>query len=847
MLWKKMTLPPVEEVLAELESRPSGLFPHEVKERLMRFGANEIIAAKTSWRDLVKRRFRSSFLYLLLAAAGLSFFLNERIEALLILLFIAINVGLETYQEYHSERTLHLLKRFLVSHVNVRRSGESVRIESREIVPGDILLVSAGDRLAVDVRFLESTGLMLDESVMTGETIPVRKEGIPMKKPTAEMHEAKNIGFAGTVVVSGKGIGVVLATARETALGDIATLSEETHRESAFEKGITQFSRFILRMVVLTLAAIFIANVIIRGGSAGVGELLIFSLALAVSVVPEALPVIITVALSRGSLKMAQKKVVVKRLSAIEDLGSIEVLCTDKTGTITENALAVSDVKGKRKREALVLASLASFEAPEGRGTLHDPFDLALWDALTDHERKNVVATTRIDSLPFDPERRRSSILIGSQKEGYRVVVRGAFEEVLELSSGVSPKEKKAWLTWANERGKAGERVLAVAQRALVKKHVLEESLEKELTLLGFIAFLDPLKKTASATLREAERLGVAVKILTGDSREVAGVVGHAVGLVGSIEDVMTGAELEALPHETQKLIVDERHVFARVSPRQKYLIIKLLQEKYEVGFLGEGINDAPALKLANVAIVVQGAADIAREAADVVLLQRNLGAIVDGVKEGRIIYANILKYLKITLTSNFGNFYSVALASLFLPFVPLLPIQILLLNLVSDFPMIAVATDNVDHEELEKPRNYSVGSVVLMATFLGIVSSLFDFMLFAMFYKDGPQSLQTAWFLLSVVTEVVLIFSLRTKLPFFRATRPAWPLFSLSLVALGLVFLLPYTLLGQDLFRFLKPTGSLLLTVLVLAVAYFFATEMMKRFYVSHFQEGRFKRFSIR
>lgn len=837
-----MALPEPEDVIIEMRSRRSGLSSTEVKERLAEYGPNRLSEEASPWPALIKRRFQSSFLYLLLAAALLSFFLGERLEASLILLFILINVGLESYQEYHSEQSIRLLRKYLVSHVRVRRSGEIALIESHEVVPGDIVLVEAGDRLAADLRFFLTRSLMIDESVITGETVPVFKEHTPLKFPKLSMSEAANIGFTGTVVVSGRGEGVVVATGKRSSLGDIATLTEEPRHETTFEKGINHFSRFILRLVAGTLFFIFIANIFLRRGETNVAELLIFSLALAVSVIPEALPVITTVTLSRGSIRLAQKKVVVKRLSAIEDLGSISVLCTDKTGTLTENALAVADVHASDRERCLRLASVASVEVPIHRSLLRDPFDLAVWHAVTESERIRIAGIARIDSLPFDPSRRRNSVLAQLDHK-MTLIVRGAFEEILHRCTGLSEKERTKLIEWGNAAGKEGKRVLAVATRLVPRKRTITPELESDLTYVGMVAFLDPLKKSSAKTILDARALGIAVKILTGDSRDVAGAVAKSVGLVADTdEEVITGTELEALPAELQRERVERCHVFARVSPEQKHLIIRLLQERHEVGFLGEGINDAPALKLANVGLVVQGAADIAKESADIVLLQRNLGTVIEGVREGRIIFANILKYLRITLTSNFGNFYSVALASLFLPFVPLLPIQILLLNLLSDFPMIAVATDNVDQEELVNPRSYQVGSVVLMTIFFGFISSLFDFALFSMFYREGPAALQTAWFMLSLVTEIILIFSLRTRSFFLAARRPSWVLIGLSIFALVLAFMIVESQLGREVLHFSPESSHILAVVIGLASLYFVATEGMKRYYVRHFETARFK-----
>ncbi len=838
MVWKHFAAEDGEDALVELESSYDGLVSAEARKRLVENQENRITSNSSALLKTLKLRLASSFLYLLLAASALSFFLGDFIEGSLILVFVIINIGLETYQEYHSAKALSLLKRYLVVHTRVRRDGKVMKTESNKVVLGDIILVEAGDRLPADIRILHSNGLELDESILTGESVSVGKTPDLLRVPPVEMHEASNVGFAGTVVTGGWGEGVVFAVGKETAFGDIATLTEETEKETVFEKGIRQFSRFILKLVLFTLTIIYIANIFIRGGETSSIELLIFSLALAVSVVPEALPVILTVALSRGSLRLAQKKVVVKRLSAIEDLGSIEVLCCDKTGTLTENLLSVTGVYAPDKRACLKLAFACCLVSPDDRGKLHDPFDLALWQNLSAAERKEVQQGKRLDAIPFDPERRRNSILFKT-REGKEVIVRGAPEEILHRSKGIDVYTIKRLMQWVAEAGKRGERVLAVGIKPFPhnKRYTLYE--EQGLHFVGLISFSDGLKATASETIAKARALNIAVKIISGDSREVAGAVGYAVGLLKHPEDVVTGRELDEMSESLRREAILGGAVFARVSPRQKYAIIGTLQEKYEVGFLGEGINDASALKLANVAIVVESASDIAREASDVVLLEKSLDTVIDGIREGRTIFANILKYLRITLTSNFGNFYSVALASLFLPFLPLLPIQILLLNLLSDFPMIAIATDTVDAEELERPKNYQVHSVVLMATLLGVVSSVFDFILFGALFRVSPETLQTAWFLLSLLTEVILIFSLRTRFTFFRAKRASGVLTILAFAVLAFSFILPFIPFMTQALHFVRPTPELLLFIGVLALGYFFATEAVKNFYYRHIHDG--------
>ncbi|OIP58724.1 MAG: hypothetical protein AUK19_03160, partial [Candidatus Moranbacteria bacterium CG2_30_45_14] len=721
MEWKKIASEDVAQVFSELESRESGLLTEVALGRLHTLGENRMNEKSISLFEMFKRRLHSSFLYFLLGAAGLSYFLGDRIESGLIFLFILINIGLEMYQEYHGERATQLLKKYLVVHTRVRRGGVVMSIESEYIVPGDIVLVEAGDRLPADMRFAVCRGLNLDESVMTGESIATHKIATRLSVSPTEMFEAENIGFAGTVVTAGRGEGVVFATGEKTALGDIASLVTETKHETGFEKSIADFSRFIMKFVFITLVLIFLANIFIKGEGVNITELLIFSLVLAVSVIPEALPAIVTVALSRGGLRLAQKKVIIKRLSAIEDLGSIEILCTDKTGTLTENILSVSQIQSSDKRRCLFLSVIASLTTPLHEKDLHDAFDKALWKELSPFERSSVKNVRRIDIIPFDPERRRNSVLVENSRGEREIVVRGAPEEILRLSKNVDSFVIQKSLAWMKERGTLGERVLAVAKRAFSTKQEYTLYEEQQLEFVGLISFLDPLKETTKDTLKKAKSLNIQVKILTGDSKEVAGAVGYAVGLLRRPEDVITGSDLATMKYVEKRQVILSNAVFARISPREKYEIIKILQEKHEVGFLGEGVNDAPALQMADVGLVVAEASDVARGASDVVLLEKSLETVIDGIKEGRIIFANILKYLKITLTSNFGNFYSVALASLFLPFVPLLPVQILLLDLLSDFPMVAIATDTVDARDLKQPKNYRVHSVILMATLFGV------------------------------------------------------------------------------------------------------------------------------
>ncbi|OGL98782.1 hypothetical protein A2304_01070 [Candidatus Uhrbacteria bacterium RIFOXYB2_FULL_57_15] len=795
-----------------------GLEALQAARRLVESGPNEIVRGRVRWHRILLRQFRSPFLYLLIVAALIAWALGETIDALMIAGFVLINAGLGFAQEYHSERAVELLRTFVRAKARVRRAGKETWVESRDLVPGDVVVVETGDMIHADVRFIGENDLALDESVLTGESAPVKKQASALSFEATEPYQAINVGFAGTTVVSGHGVGVVIATGVRSQIGELARMTRDTDGKSNFEKNVGSFSAFILRIILITLAAVFVANLVIKGDHANVPDLLIFSIALAVSVIPEALPLVMTTTLSRGALRLAKEKVVVKRLSAIEDLGSIEVLCTDKTGTLTENKLEVADVFGHRHESVLFDAAAGSSFLGERRAGPNNAFDIAIWDRLAESDRRRVQSAERSHEIPFDPAKRWNSVVVDG-----RLVVRGSPDELAALCDDDCGGMRE----WSAEQGKKGRRVLAVAARTAQDGDWHAE--DGPLAMVGAISFVDPLKKTAAQAIAHAKRLGVAVKILTGDSREVAAAVSREVGLISSNMEVMTGEEWEALPEADRATQAESHSVFARVSPRQKYLIIQTLQETGEVGFLGEGINDAPALKIASVGIVVSGASDIAREAADIVLLQQSLDVIIRGIREGRSVFANTVKYVKATLASNFGNFLAVATATLLVDYLPMLPVQILLLNLLSDFPMIAIATDAVDADELRRPRVYDLRDIVYSATVLGVVSTVFDFIFFGLFSRISPEVLHTNWFIGSILTELVLIFSIRTRLPFWRAVHPARPLFWLSAVAAVATIWIPFTAFGERVFRFISPSSVDVWLILGIVVVYFVVTEMVK------------------
>lgn len=820
-----------DQVVVKQATQKTGLSNADVAKRQVLFGLNELGKAQVRWYHVLARQFASPFIYILLATVPLSIIFGETIDAVMIVLFIVINVVLGFIQEYRSEKMLSTLSSLVVAKARVMRAGKEDLIPNNQLVPGDVIIVQTGDIVPADARIIETQGLTVNETILTGESVAVDKNDVPVKN-AKDVYDGVNTIFSGTTIVQGKALAIVVGTGKNSVMGDIAHLAADTVRESGFEKGIKNLSTFILRLIFGTLILVFIANVMIKSANqADLVELIIFSIALAISVIPEALPVVTTFSLSRGAVHLAKKKVVVKRLSAIEDLGGIDILCTDKTGTITENELTVAEVlsfeKYSKQSVLLTAAEGAPFLQEKGKQA-NNSFDVALAKELSKKDLAHLAAGEIVADIPFDPARRRNVVLCAMGKE-HSIIVRGAFAEVAGISTNIKANDTIA-LAWIEAEEKKGRRVIMVARRK-AKKTDADNLVKAEqgVEAIGLISFVDPLKPTSQAAIAEAKLLGVAVKIITGDGLTVAEAIGREVGLVTESNQVITAAALLAMPEHEQLQVAENVAVFARVNPSEKYRIIQLLQTKHQVGFLGEGINDAPALKIAQVGLVVAEASDVAREAADVVLLQKSLNVIIDGIREGRIVFVNTLTYIKSTLASNLGNFYAVAVASLLIDFLPMLPLQILLLNLLSDFPMIAIATDRVDHASIKKPKQYDIKEIALIATVLGLVSSLFDFIYFAYFKGQGAMGLQTNWFMGSIVTELLFLFSIRTRGWSWCARRPSNTIIGLTITALLTTLALPLIPVMREIFKFTLPTKQDYVAVLLIAALYFTVTEIVK------------------
>jgi len=820
----------LSKVFTDLKSGFDGLTDAAAALSLSKSGANRIPRAKLSGFKILLRQLSSPMTYVLAAAFIISFIVSDWSSALTIFVFLVLNTVLSFTQEYRSEHVVQKLEKFIMPTALVKRNGEWKTLSRDAVAVGDLIAAKAGDAFPADVRLVKAKNLQVDESILTGESAPAAKDERTMARAPGLPNEAVNIGFAGTIVAGGEAEAIVIGVGGQTVFGRIAAESSETKRPSIFEQNLASFSKFLVWLTVIVLAAVYIANLIIKGAAESPIDLLLFSLAVAVSVIPEALPAVITITFSKGALILAKKKVVVKRLSAIEDLGHIEVLCTDKTGTITENKLTIGRIVCG-DANACVLSALHSSDLPQGKKQTVPSFDAAIWHFASNDLHNEAKKAARIDQLPFDPTRRRNATIV--ERNGKIILaLKGAPEDILDLCHVVGAAREAAEAEF-KAMGREGMRVLAVAEREVAKKEEYGPGDEEGAVFMGLIGFIDPLKSTAKAAIELAEKLHVRVKIITGDSAEVAGAIGVKVGIINDAADVIIGDDLAKLNDRDFAQAVEDKDVFARVTPEIKFRIVNALEKKFATGFLGEGVNDAPALKAANVAIAVVEASDIAREAADVVLLDRSLAVVIEGIKEGRTIFANITKYIRYTLVGNLGNFFSIALISLFVDYLPLLPVQILLINLLTDIPFVAVATDNVDLEDIATPHRFSIRGLAFYASILGFVASLFDFIFFAFMRHAPVGEIRTLWFIMNMLTEVATIFVLRTNRFFLSAKRPSWLLTSISVAIMAVSVILPFTDFGSRVFGLIVPSAIGLATVIAIMFIYVAATEATKLAYL--------------
>ncbi len=823
---------PVDAVLERLSTTPRGLAGTEAARRLHRVGPNAVRSHHARALAVLARQLRSALLVLLLVTALVSAALGQRTDAAIIGTILAISVGLGFVNEYRAERAVEALHEQIRHDVPALRDGRWSDVDVTDLVPGDIVRLQLGMIVPADVRLIEATDLECDEAVLTGEAEPVAKSVDPVA-PGSAVAELSSCAFMGTTVREGAGQGVVVATGGRTAFGAIALGLGERQPETAFQLGLRRFSGLLARVAAVLTGSIFVVNLLLRRP---VIDALLFSLAIAVGITPQLLPAVVTTSLATGSRRLARRKVLVKRLVGIEDLGNVEVLFTDKTGTLTEGRITfrrATDPSGRESDRVLRLGLLCNEATPGPRGAVGgNQLDRALWDAPSSIELP-VDGYRQLAILPFDHGRRMTTVLV-EDPTGHRLIVtKGAPESVFARCAAVPPEAEE----YLQAEFADGRRVVAVATRPAPGLGAIGPEAEHDLELAGFLAFVDPPKPTAGDSLERLARLGIEVKVVTGDNATVAEKVCVDLGLASG--GTLTGSELDGMDDAALVDRLPEVTIFARVSPEQKARIIRLQRQSgHDVGFLGDGVNDALALHEADVGISVDSAVDVAKDAADVVLLEKDLGVLADGVVEGRRIFSNTIKYVLMGTSSNFGNMFSAAAASAFLPFLPMLPSQILLNNLLYDAGEMTIPTDEVDEEQLERPSRWDIRFIERFMLVFGPASSLFDFVTFALMlgvFHAGPGTFRSGWFVESICTQTLVIFVIRTRrVPFFRS-RPSRPLLIASLVTAAIGAVLPVSPLASLLgFGRLSPLFYLVLVLMV--ACYLTLAELVKRsFFRTH------------
>lgn len=789
-----------------------GLSYEEAVDRLKIYGPNVLPGSEHSIIKLIAKQLKGIFNILLLVAAIVTFFMNEMVDFLFILGFFVVGISLNVYQEHKSNLAAEKLKKYLQRMAIVIRDGEEIEVPIDRVVPGDIIILETGDIVPADSVIRKQKNILVDESTFTGESEPASKEELDLNVSVSQ--DPKYILLQGSVIIRGNAVVQAITTGSKTKLFEISKTASEVEAESELIEGVDRISKFILWTTILTLAVVLLANILIEDGAKNITQLIIFAIALSVSVIPEALPLVMTFSLSRGALQFAAKSVIVKRLSSVQDLGAVNLICTDKTGTITENKLACIDTyrDPQSQWDPLVLARLAAHGLNE---RTPEPFDLAVDEAMSTDQKYEFGKSIILEEEAFDPSIRSNGAVVKLKDGNILHIRRGGIEYFFSL--GVpSTKEVNDWII--NEEV-LGRRVLAIGYEY-----------GERYRLAGLISFADTLKQTTKETLLQAEKLNVDITIITGDSIRVAEAVGREIGLITDRSQIIDTSDFLSLPEKNQQDTVGRIRVFSRATPDQKLKLIRMLKHSYNVAYLGDGVNDAPALKAANVSMVVNTAADVARETADIVLLEKDLRVIVDGIKLGRETFANTMKYIRITLVSNFGNFYALAIGLLIVDFLPMLPKQLLLLNLLSDFPMMSIAFDKVNSKEIEKPMSYNFHTLYFTFVSLGLVSTVFDFIYFSLFYRISPGVLQTNWFIASVITELMCMISLRTMEPFYKAGKPSNVILGLAIVAGSLAVAIPLVPWSAKYFDFVQPGPNHLITILGVALSYFIVTEIVKR-----------------
>jgi Mg2+-importing ATPase len=832
------SLPP-EQLLSALHTTASGLNPADIESRLKQYGLNALEAQRQATAlELFLSQFKSPLVLILMGAAIVSAVLGEWTDAIIVLAVVLGSTMLGFVQEYRAGNAVEKLRSQVTIRSSVLRGGQPQMLPSEQVVPGDVVLLSAGSLIPADGVVLVANDFFVSQAVLTGETFPVEKQ--PGTIPAnASLAARTNCVFMGTSAGSGTAQVLIVQTGRATVFGQIAQRLSLRPPETEFERGIRRFGNLLtqvmLVMVVIVLAVnLFLAKPLI--------DSLLFALALAVGLTPELLPAIVSITLAHGAQRMAKRGVIVRRLNSIENLGSMDVLCTDKTGTLTEGVVRLDGALDAQGQPSPAVLHYAYLNAHFQTG-LNNPLDEAI-QAYAQQTGPDISAEQKVDEIPYDFVRKRLSVVTANPKGERTLITKGALDNVLSICNsvqfgdGTHPLDaptragiEQLYSDWSAK----GFRVLGVASKAVDgRAEAYSRTDEHELTFAGFLLFFDPPKADVQQAIVDLAKRGVQLKIITGDNQKVARHVAEAVNL--PVTGVLTGSELSDMRDEALWHLAERTTLFAEVDPNQKERIILALKKtKHVVGYMGDGINDAPALHAADVGLSVNTAVDVAKDAADFVLLKTDLGILREGIDEGRMTFANTLKYILTTISANFGNMFSMAGASMLLPFLPLLAPQILLNNFLSDIPATTIAGDNVDPEWVEKPRCWNTAFIRNYMVLFGLVSSIFDFLTFGallFLFHASQEEFRAGWFIESLLTELVIALVVRTRHVFFRS-RPGKLLLVSTLIFIGITLVLPY-LPFISVFGFIPLPAPLMLAMLGLTALYVLVTELAKKYFYS-------------
>ena len=830
---------PLQDLLGLLEATPGGLGSAEARQRLRVHGPNSL-EKESRFAALLGflRFFANPLVLILLAASSISIMLRDPVGGSIIIAIVLLSVVVNFYVEFQARHAVEDIRKQVATTAAVLRDGRELELPIAALVPGDIVRLNAGDLAPADARLLDAKDMHVRESALTGESLAVDKTANDLPQGQHSIADASNSVFLGTAVQTGMGVAVIVRTGKDTAFGEIAQRLARRPPETEFGRGIRHFGLMITRVIMLLVLFVLLVNIVLHRPLL---ESFLFSVALAVGMTPEMMPMIITITLAQGARRMARKKVLVKQLSAIEDFGSVEILCSDKTGTLTEGEIVLDrhvDVHGQDDENVLRLVYLNScFQAG-----IKSPLD----DAILRHDHPAIAEYEKVDEIPFDFNRKRLSVVARHGGE-HILITKGEAESVFAVC-GTVIVEGTPQLFDERERALANEtfqklsadgyRTLGVAVRRVEKQDAYALAAEQEMTLAGFAAFLDPPKEGIPAILKALNQNGVSVVIMTGDNQYVTQKVAHDVGLAS--DRIVTGNQLDTMDDDALAYQAEHGAIFARVSPEQKNRVILSLKARgHVVGYIGDGINDAPSLHTADVGISVMNGVDVAKDASKIILLEKDLAVLNEGVIEGRRCFANIMKYIIMSTSSNFGNMFSMAAASLFLPFLPMLPTQILLNNFLYDTSQVAVPGDNVDPTLLHKPKRWQIAFIRQFMMIIGPISSVYDFLTFGVllwiFHASSNAPLfRTGWFVESLATQTLVVFVIRTAGNPFRS-RPSGRLL-IGVVAVSLAgAVLPYTRLGVVL-GFIPLPLSLLAAILLLALTYLVLVQTVKTwFYRRH------------